>query len=176
MDSIPRLVLRAQCGDKDARAKLVAFIAPEISRYVARIANHDSLAEDIAQDSLLQICRKLRHIRNPEVFRFWALRIASRTAFRALRKRRIDISLDDAPQGATRDHQAESDIMQGVAKEAVERLLVTLTPASRAVLALHYLDGYTLAEVADILEIPLGTVKSRLAYGIAALRQYPIER
>ena len=176
MEPIPKLVLRAQCGDRQALADVVEFIAPQVARYVARIAKNDALAEDIAQDSLLQICRKLKYLRNPEVFRFWALRIASRTAFRVLGKRRLDVSLDEAEQGAMRDQQAEDEVVQGITNEAVERLLATVSPACGAVLALHYLEGYSLSEVADILEIPVGTAKSRLSYGIKTLRDRSLER
>jgi DNA-directed RNA polymerase specialized sigma24 family protein len=55
--------------------------------------------------------------------------------------------------------------------EALPGLLALLSPASRAVLILHYLQGMTLDEVADVLEVSPGTVKSRLAYGLAALRE-----
>ena len=176
MEPIPKLVLRAQCGDRQALADVIEFVAPQVARYVVRIAKNDALAEDIAQDSLILICRKLKNLRNPEVFRFWALRIASRTAFRALGKRRMDVTLDDAEQGAMRDKQAEDEVIQGITNDAVERLLATVPPRCGAVLALHYLEGYSLTEVADVLEIPVGTVKSRLSYGIKTLRTRSLER
>ena len=54
---------------------------------------------------------------------------------------------------------------------AVREAVATLSTASRGVVALHYLEELPLAEVADVLELPLGTVKSRLAYGLAQLRK-----
>ncbi len=169
---ISKLVLRAQSGDGEALSSLITHIAPDIARYVSRITREPSLADDVAQDTLVQICRKLRHLRNPEVFRYWALRIASRRAFRAMAKRRIDVSLDDKHARRVEDPRARDEVERGVASEMVLRLLHTVSPASRAVLTLHYLEGYTLLEVADILEIPIGTAKSRLNYGISALRKH----
>ena len=101
--------------------------------------------------------------------RAWAFRIASRAAFRYLKKRKrwLDVTvnhtwLDDlaAPEIAAPD----DTILQLLDSPA-------LTPASRAVLVLHFREEMPLAHVAAVLEIPLGTVKSRLAFGLKTLRK-----
>lgn len=128
-----------------------------------------SSADDVLQETLILVSRKLKWLDAPEAFRPWTYRIASRAAFRQLRKEkrwseqvRDEAVLDDLPA-------AES----AVPPELVPELLKSeaLSPASRAVLALHFQEELSLPEVAAILEIPLGTVKSRLSYGLAALRK-----
>jgi RNA polymerase sigma-70 factor (ECF subfamily) len=123
----------------------------------------------VLQDVLLLVCRKLAWLHTPELFRPWAYRIASRAAFRHLKKEKVwseqvreEALLDAAPAPEPRPTE-----------EVLNNLLDSdaLSPASRAVLALLFQEELSLPEVAAILEIPLGTVKSRLAYGLAALRK-----
>jgi RNA polymerase sigma-70 factor (ECF subfamily) len=103
------------------------------------------------------------------VFHAWAYRVASRAAFRQLKKERRwseqirdDALLDEIEAPAPRPSAEMLD-------EALSGDV--LSPASRAVLALHFQEELSLPEVAAILDIPLGTAKSRLAYGLAALRR-----
>jgi RNA polymerase sigma-70 factor, ECF subfamily len=165
------LVLRAQCGDREALERLLLDVQPALGRYLASLVGAGD-AEDLVQDVLLQIYRKLRWLRTPELFRPWAFRIASRRAFRHLRtKRRLpsEVSeqvLDTIPAAAP---PTASEL---VALPAI----AGVSPASRAVLDLHFQHDLTLAEVAVVLDIPLGTVRSRLAYGLAALRKILHER
>jgi RNA polymerase sigma-70 factor, ECF subfamily len=129
------------------------------------------LAEDILKEVFVLIWRKLFWLRDPAVFRPWAYRIASREAFRRLRKHGFQ-----ARMLGHETHLAELPAREvppfphGWA-EALPGLLAVLSPASRAVLILHYLQGMSLNEVADVLEVSPGTVKSRLAYGLSALRE-----
>src|SRR5262249_29634335 len=94
-----------------------------------------------------------------------------REAFRRLRKHRVQARMiRDEGHFAEIPAREEPPFLQEWA-ETLPGLLALLSPASRAVLILHYLQGMTLNEVADVLEVLPGTVKSRLAYGLAALRE-----
>src|SRR5262249_32485085 len=101
----------------------------------------------------------------------WVYRIASRQAFRRLKKERFWSRLvSDPPLEAI----AQDEPPQRVPQEWLDHLpghLAAVSPASRAVFLLHYLQALTLEEVADVLALSPGTVKSRLAYGMATLRQ-----
>jgi RNA polymerase sigma-70 factor, ECF subfamily len=163
-----RWVLQAQCGDREAFELLLRSVQPALRRYVAGIVG-GSHADDVVQEILLIICRKLKWVHTPEVFRSWAYRIASRQAFRHLQKEKRwpEQAADDLifDQLASDDASPPADLLQQLLdSEAV-------SPSSRAVLALHFQEELSLAEVAAILELPLGTVKSRLAYGLAAIRK-----
>jgi RNA polymerase sigma-70 factor, ECF subfamily len=161
-------VLRAQCNDREALELLLRNVQPSLHRYLSRLVGASS-ADDVLQDVLIIVCRKLKWLQTPEFFRAWAYRVASRAAFRHLKKEkrwsdrlREEVVLDEMPAPEV-----------SVPVEILPALLCSdsLTPASRAVLALHFQEELSLPEVAAILEIPLGTVKSRLAYGLAALRK-----
>ena len=158
------LVLRAQSGDRDAFDALLREIAPPLLRYVTRVVGEVAMAEDVVQETLIAIVRKIEWLNDPNLFRAWAYRIASRQAFRALKKRKSTEPLEEIDAGL----DVTADPWQR------ERLLASidrLTPASRAVITLHYLEDMPLSEVAAVLELAPGTVKSRLAYGLARLRK-----
>ena len=162
-------VLRAQLGDREAIAALLGAMQPMLTRYVRAVVGAVD-AEDVTQDVMVLIYRKLWMLTAPDLFRPWMYRIASRASFQYLQKRRRwpdhlrdDEALDELP---AQDLAAVGS--------RVDELLQhpRVTPASRAVLALHFKEEMTLAEVAAVLDVPLGTVKSRLAYGLATLRRH----
>lgn len=164
------LVLRAQAGDRAAVEALLAHADGLLRPYAKLMLRDADAAEDVLQDVLLAIYRKLGTLREPRAFGAWARRIASREIFRALRGRRAHDQLHDElppdlPAGA--DPPAPPD---GLLQRLPE-LLQRVSPASRAVLALHYIDDLSLDETAAVLDLPMGTVKSRLAYGLATLRR-----
>ena len=161
-------MLRAQCGDREALELLLRAVQPQLRRYLQRLVGASS-ADDVLQEVLILASRKLKWLEVPEAFHPWVYRVASRVAFRHLKKEkrwseqvRDEVVLDDIPA-------AES----AVPRELLPELLQSdaLSAASRAVLVLHFQEEMSLPEIAAILEIPLGTVKSRLAYGLAALRR-----
>ena len=161
-------VLRAQYGDREALELLLRGIQPSLQRYLSGLVGSADAA-DVLQEVLVQVYRKLGGLRSPELFRPWVFRVASRYGFRLLRRRQHwqDQTCDDAvleDVAATDDRPSD---------EALNELLAMdgLSPASRAVLALHFQEELSLPAVAAILELPLGTVKSRLAYGLASLRK-----
>jgi len=167
-------VLRAQLGARDALQALFQSIQEPLYRYIVHLVSDEALAEDILQDVLLRIYRKLRWLREPELFRPWAYRIASREAFRAVRRLRRWPEADAAVLEELPAPPDRSEMLRDWERR-LPRLLETVSPASRAVLVLHYLQEMTLEDVAAVLGVPLGTVKSRLAYGLQALRGAPLE-
>jgi len=158
------LVLRAQSGDREAFDALLRDIAPPLLRYVTRVMNDAALAEDAVQETLIAIVRKIAWLNDASLFRAWAYRIASREAFRLLKKnRRYSDPVEELPF-----LDQPSDPWQ---RERLLSSLERLSPASRAVVTLHYLEEMQLSDVAAVLELPLGTVKSRLHYGLVQLRK-----
>ena len=161
-------VLRAQCDDREALESLLRSVQSSLHRYLARLVGPGT-GDDVLQETLIIIVRKLKWLDDPTLFRAWAFRVASRLAFRHLKKER-------RWSQQVRDEAVLDEIaapIQSPPAELLPELLSSdaLSPASRAVLALHFQEELSLPEVAAILEIPLGTVKSRLAYGLASLRK-----
>ena len=165
-------VLRAQSGDRESLEELLKVVQSPLYRYIYRLVGERALAEDILQEVFIHIYRKLVWLREPELFRSWAYRIASREAFKRLRReqRWSEQVRDESVLAATPAPVAEEEF----APELIERLpqfIASVSPASRAVLILHYFHEMPLAEIAEVLGLALGTVKSRLAYGLASLRR-----
>jgi RNA polymerase sigma-70 factor, ECF subfamily len=162
------LVLLAQTGDRDALEQLLRETHAPLRRYITRLVGAD-LADDILQETSLQIFHKLQFLREPAVFRPWTLRIASRIAFSHLKRARRWEPLEAAlSESLTLPNSNFGEITD----DAFLALLDRVSPASRAVLLLHYQHDLSLEESAAILEIPVGTAKSRLHYGVATLRKH----
>ena len=170
-------VLRAQSGDAEALDELLKAVQEPLYRYVYRLVGERAAAEDILQEAFIHIYRKLGWLREPELFRPWAYRIASREAFRRLkRERRWAARLgEEAVPESVPESAAVGEFDAGLV-EQLPRHLARVSPASRAVLILHYFHEMPLGEVADVLGIALGTVKSRLAYGLDSLRRAMVEQ
>lgn len=166
------LVLRAQAGDKEAFDELLKSIQQSLFRYIYRLTGERALAEDVLQEVFIIIYRKIKWLENPKLFQAWAYRIASRDAFRRLKteKRRTEQIRDEETlkqaQAVETDEIYEPEL---IAK--IPDFLAEISPASRAVIVLHYLEEMPLSQTAEILDIAVGTAKSRLAYGLASLRK-----
>jgi RNA polymerase sigma-70 factor (ECF subfamily) len=162
------LVLLAQSGDRAALEQLLRDAYAPLRRYITYLVG-SALADDVLQETSIQIFRKLQFLREPAVFRPWTFRIASRIAFSHLKHAHRWQPLDDAPP----EHLSTFDSSLGEPPdEAFFTLLDHVSPASRAVLLLRYQHDLTLEESAAILDIPIGTAKSRLHYGVTTLRKY----
>jgi RNA polymerase sigma-70 factor (ECF subfamily) len=163
-----RLVLQARTGDRESLEQLLTGIQQRLLGYISGVVGRTA-ADDVLQDTFVQICRNLKWLRDPELFMPWVYRIASRSCFKSLKHDRRfpradeeSILLDDVAGASQPERSLFCDVPE---------LLEKISPASRAVLTLHYLQDLSLQEVAAILEIGIGTAKSRLAYGLSCLRQ-----
>jgi len=163
-----RLVLRARAGDRESLEQLLSGVQPRLLGYIVGVVGRTA-ADDVLQDTFIQICRNLKWLRDPEVFMPWAYRIASRACFKSLKH---DRHFPPAGEGSiSMDEKARVSQPELRLFCEVPELLEKLSTASRAVLTLHYSQDLSIQEVAAILEIDVGTAKSRLAYGLACLRQ-----
>ncbi len=166
------LVLRSQTGDKKAFDELLKSIQQPLFRYIYRLTGEHALAEDVLQEIFITIYRKLRWLENPKLFRAWAYRITSRETFRRLKMEKRwtqQIRDEEILERISSDEKNEIYEPELIAK--IPDLLAEISPASRAVIVLHYLEEMTLSETAEILDIAPGTAKSRLAYGLESLRK-----
>ena len=165
------IVGRAQLGDLRALNVLLAAIQEPLFVHLCILLRDDHAAEDVLQDSLFTISRKLKSLRDPRWFRAWAYRIATREAMRQTRRsRRMPEAMDPRTLPEIASEEAEEPFDTELI-EALPAVLSELSPASQLVLRMHYLDGLTHLEIAEALELSIGTIKSRLAYGLASLRK-----
>ena len=133
---------------------------------------HDrSDAEDALQATLLQAVKKLKWLREPAYFRSWIFRIASRNAFQVFKRRQRHKEFSNAHFIDAAPHRENDDSEKQVLLERIPEWLERLTPNGREAIVLHYLEGFTTEEVANILDIPIGTAKSRISYSLACIRK-----
>ena len=164
-------VLQAQSGSHEALNELFKSVQEPLFRYIVSLVRDQHLAEDILQEVFIRIYRKLRWLREPEAFRAWTYQIASREAFRYLnRERRWSEQVRDETTLAALPASEQREFPRELI-ESLPQLVERLSPASRAVVVLFYLHELSLVETAAVLDIPVGTAKSRLAYGLEKLRR-----
>lgn len=163
-------VLQAQSGSREALDELFKSIQDPLFRYIVTVVNDRHLAEDVLQEVFIRIYRKLRWLREPQAFRAWSYQIATREAFRYLKRERLwtDQVRDE---GVLNVMPVADPVYSPELVQQLPELVGDLSPASRAVIVLFYLHEMSLVETAAVLGIPVGTVKSRLAYGLESLRR-----
>ncbi len=158
------LVIRYQQGDRLAFDALCKLWERRFLLYAIRRLEHQESARDVTQEALLSMSKGLHRLGDPGAFPGWAFRILERRCADYLRSRireRQVISdsatiAEDSPALTSKDN-TENEI-------DVQALMSMLDSKVRVVLQLHYLEGFTVSEVAEILGVPTGTIKSRLFY------------
>lgn len=163
-----RLVERASDGDESAFAELVDLDGDRCYAIAWRILRDAERAQDAVQQAFLLAWRELPRLRDPERFEVWLHRLLVNACYDELRRyRRWSTRMRSLPIDgpATPDSTISVDD-----RDALDRAFVRLTPEHRTVFVLHHHAGLPLSDVADVVGVPLGTVKSRLHYAIRILR------
>ncbi len=163
-------ITSAQQGDRQAFGELVRLHRPRVLNVVYRMCGDAAVAEDAAQDAFLRAWQNLGRYNPRFAFRSWVYRIALNMAVDALRRERPPTDVDAEPliSGA---EGPEALLVRKQQAEHVQRAVLDLPPASRAVLVLREYEALSYQEIAEALDIPLGTVMSRLNYARGQLRQ-----
>lgn len=168
------LVLRAQAGEEASFAALHKRWSPALLRHARRLTGDAHAADDTAQEAWLAIARGIRRLDDPARFPAWAYRILHNKCadWVSRRSRERCVFARDADDREAAG--AEADPAHAVAaQDDVARLQTALNAMprrQRAVLALLYLEGLSVAEIAQVESIPAGTVKSRLHHARLTLR------
>jgi len=156
---------------RDDAARLGALYdahAAPIWRYVVHLTGDRAGADDVVQETLLRAWRTPRILADdPESTRSWMYTVARHLVVDEVRSahHRREITTDEPPESAVRD--ATDAIFDAI---LIEEALSALSPAHREVVIRAYYRGLTVSEISEELTIPEGTVKSRLHYGLRALR------
>ena len=162
------LVGRAQRGDREAFADLAAAVTSSFLSVAYRILRDADLAEDATQQSLLTIWERLPQLRDPERFEAWAYRLLVRACYREGRKARRWSTPISLPPIAEQRMPDEAGAV--IDRDALERAFRRLSLDHRAVVVLRHYRHMSLDEVSAALDIPVGTVASRLHYALRQMR------
>jgi RNA polymerase sigma-70 factor (ECF subfamily) len=162
------LVLAARSGDEEAFASLARGSADRLFAVAHRILRDVDRAEDAVQQTLVTAWRELPGLREAERFEAWLHRILVHACYAEARRAR---SWTANVRALPADGPASRDTTQDVVdRDILDRGFRRLPPEQRAIFVFHHYLGLTLGEIADTLDVPLGTVKSRLLYATSALR------
>ena len=164
------LIRRMQAGDDDAVRDLYAQYGQRLYAYALRLTDDPATAEDVTQNTLVTAWRTAHTFRAEGRLIAWLLGIVHHTAMKAIRNRTN--YLGDVAEETIREEQPSPEEQAQVKDERrwVRQGMQSLSPEHRAVLELIFYQELSLNEVAQVLNIPVGTVKSRLSYARTHLR------
>ena len=162
------LVEQARGGDREAFAVLVHQVSDSLYAVAQRILRDPGLAEDALQNALVLAWRRIPKLRDPDRFEAWIHRILVHACYdESQRARHRTANVQVLPIGGLSTPDDSAAIAD---RDELERAFRLLTIEQRAVFVLHHYLGLPLVEIAELLEIPAGTARSRLHYAIAGLR------
>jgi RNA polymerase sigma-70 factor (ECF subfamily) len=170
-ESDARLVLRARAGDRSAAETLARRYLAACRAIALAMMGNVSDAEDVCQDAFVAAMRDLGDCRDPSRFAAWLVRIVRNRALDALRHQRLH--KDVLPADASL-HQEPAQLRSAVRSELRQKLmdaLQDLPEAQRIAVILHDAEGWKHREIAKILDIPHGTVRSHVHHARARLRE-----
>jgi RNA polymerase sigma-70 factor (ECF subfamily) len=162
------LVVRAQDGDEEAFASLAVGVGGRLHAVAHRILRDIELAEDATQQALLTIWRDLPQLRDPARFDAWSYRLLLRACYAESRRvRDLGPNLHLLPVHEPAEAGGLSAVVD---RDQLERGFRRLSVDHRAVVVLHHYVDLPLDQVAEILGVPIGTVRSRLFHAMRGLR------
>lgn len=172
VDGETTLIHMAQCGDRNAFGELVLRYAHGVQHVIYRMCGNEQVAEDAAQETFIRAWLNLSSFRPQASLRNWLYRIAVNTAIDMLRKEKhiLPGAMDEMPLKDQRPGP-EALFLTRERTALVKKTILALPEASRAVLVLREYEGLSYQEISDVLEIPVGTVMSRLNYARTLLKE-----
>jgi RNA polymerase sigma-70 factor (ECF subfamily) len=168
------LAQAANAGDRGALETLLARHLDRVHAICRRVTGHPEDALDATQEALIAVTRGLHRYDGRSLFTTWLYRVATNAALDELRRRKrrpepAELS-DDRPAGGVAGSAGASTVESAVAARIdVDAALARLSPEFRAAVVLRDLCDLDYAEIAEVLDVPIGTVRSRIARGRAAL-------
>jgi len=154
------LLIRARNGDAAAFADFVLRWHGRLRAHAERLTGHPAAADDVTQETWIAVLKGLGRLTDVEAYRAWIYRILSRKAADWIRSRERRRRLDRRFAAEAARSSSEEERSDRI--DSLDDAIARLSPPLRHVVLLHYVEEFSVEEVADVLGIPRGTVKSRL--------------
>lgn len=163
------LVTSARLGDRSAFTQLVRLRGPRLLAHASRLLQNREEARDVVQEAWVDILRGLRSLRDPAAFPAWTTRIVTRRCARFIKiqqnQRALKAELTEEAKLDAFEHPPDATDV-----ERVRTVIAALPPKQSATIALFYLEDMSVGEVAIALDLPRGTVKTRLMHAREQLK------
>ena len=168
------LVMRATAGDERAYGKLVGMYQARLFNFVRSMVRNEEIAEDITQESFVKAFFSLKKLQNPGSFKSWLFRIANNNTLDYLRKKKIQtVDVDESVRESYVDTASpEKGAISSSRSQHIREALDKLKPDQRNILVMCDLQGFSYQEIAESLNIPFGTVQSRIFYARKKLKEF----
>jgi len=163
------LILQYKTGDNKAIELLVKRHQKKLLKQAFWYVQDKQIAKDIVQESWSVILRKLYQLKDPNQFRSWAMKITTRNALDFLRKQKIDLEKRKALQPIVTNNTDPTKREEQIIR--LRKAIRELPQNAQEVLRLFYIEEYSLTEIGEILNIAVGTVKSRLFHAREKLKK-----
>jgi RNA polymerase sigma-70 factor (ECF subfamily) len=166
------IILRAKQGELKAFDFIVAFYQKAIYSHLYRLVNNPDDALDLMQDTFVKAYKNYKNIDPDKNFKSWLYKIATNTAYDWFKKQKRSPQtqeIEDATEFETIDANPSYYNIEKINELDLDIALKSLKPNAENILRLYYQQGFTYAEIADILQIPLNTVKTNIARAKAKL-------
>ena len=181
-----QVVVFAQEGREDAYRELIKRYERPVFSLIYRMVRDNETAEDLAQETFIKVLNNIDRYRPEFKFSSWLFKIANNITIDHLRRRQIDtISIEGSPDAVTAERAratsvtvtsgGESPLEELESKElgaAIETAIARLRPEYRACIILRHVEDYSYDEIAEIVKLPLGTVKTYIHRARQELREY----
>ena len=166
------ILIRAQTGDLEAFEYILSFYEKMIYNYCLRILKNSQNAKDVTQETFIKVYTHRKKIDLDKNIKTWIFTIATNTTYDFLRskKRKREISLDEENETNSSFETYYSSKEEGLVSD-VDKALEQINPEYRKVLLLFYQQGFEYKEIAEILGMPINTVKTHISRGKEQLKE-----
>ena len=166
------LISRARGGDRDAFGELVEQYRDNVYRLAYRMCGNAYDADEAAQEAFVAAWRALPNFRGDAKFSTWLYRLTTNAAIDVMRREKRHQTVGDGEMVDLADDadSPQETVERTEQQETVQKALATLSEEYREVLLLRYMEELDYAEIAEVLQLPSGTVKSRINRAKAALK------
>ncbi len=163
-------IKKAKAGDKKALEKLLYDNYHIVYGYLLKMAMNEDTAKDLTQETMVKAITNIKGFRGSSKFSSWLIAMASNAYKDAIKKdKKVYIGIEDLNLSST--NNLEETIIQRDEANQLKQVLKTLSKEKREVFILKHYYDYSYKEIADILDCPVGTVRSRLHYCIDKIQE-----
>ncbi|MBB6454003.1 RNA polymerase sigma-70 factor (ECF subfamily) [Salirhabdus euzebyi] len=178
---IKQKIKQVKKGDQSAFEEVVNFYQNKVFQICYRMLGNIHEAEDIAQEAFIRAYTNIHSFDETRKFSTWLYRIATNLSIDRIRKKKPDYFLDAEVPGtegltmysqlSTDEPLPEDEVESLELQSYIQKQVMTLPEKYRSVITLRYIDDLSLLEISEILDMPMGTVKTRIHRGREALRK-----